>query len=406
MTLPPMVPLARVACDPTMAEASARPVNRSRITACDSISSCVTRAPRRRPAAGGGDAAQRVDAVDGHEGVGQGLLALAGADHEVGAPGDGASPAAERLDRLLDARRGDVGTAHAPASSAVDQTRSGVIGRWLTCLPMTRAIAFAMAPDVGTLGGSPTPFEPFGPAFGVSTSIQWIVDLRAVRDGHQLVVEQVRVALAAVGVDLGALGECLAEAHHDPAVHLAVGADLVDDLARVVRRGEPQHAHDAGLAVDLHVRRVRDQLRREEGRQAEIADAVRRDVGRAGLGHVARALAEVAACRSRPGRRSATDRSGEPLTRMTPSATSRSAGAASSWSAASVEQLLAHLGGGTDHGAAVVERRLRPGRAHVPRARVGVLVEDREVLRLHAEHLGGEDRQAHDGARARTPSHR
>ena len=50
MTFPPIVPLARVACDPTMAEASASPVKRSRTTACDSISSCVTRAPSRRPA--------------------------------------------------------------------------------------------------------------------------------------------------------------------------------------------------------------------------------------------------------------------------------------------------------------------------------------------------------------------
>jgi hypothetical protein len=44
----------------------------------------------------------------------------------------------------------------------------------VTRVPITFAIAFAIAPAVGTQGGSPTPFEPFGPAFGVSVSIQSI----------------------------------------------------------------------------------------------------------------------------------------------------------------------------------------------------------------------------------------
>ena len=48
------------------------------------------------------------------------------------------------------------------------------MGSWVTRLPITFAIAFAIAPAVGTQGGSPTPFEPFGPAFGVSVSIQSI----------------------------------------------------------------------------------------------------------------------------------------------------------------------------------------------------------------------------------------
>ena len=56
--------------------------------------------------------------------------------------------------------------------------------------------------------------------------------------------------------------------------------------------------------------------------------------------------------------------------------------------------------GRREHGAAVVERRLRPARAHVPRGRVGVLVEEREVLRPHAELLGDEQRQRHHGAGA------
>ena len=35
---------------------------------------------------------------------------------------------------------------------------------------MTLVIAFAIAAAVATHGGSPTPFEPFGPAFGVLVS--------------------------------------------------------------------------------------------------------------------------------------------------------------------------------------------------------------------------------------------
>ena len=72
----------------------------------------------------------------------------------------------------------------------------------------------------------------------------------------------------------------------------------------------------------------------------------------------------------------------------------------SSCSAASSSSRLAHLARRLDDGAAVVERRLRARRAHVPRAGVGVLVEDREVLGLHPEHLGREQRQAHHGAAA------
>ena len=57
-------------------------------------------------------------------------------------------------------------------TTPASQTRSGVIGSACTRAPITFAIAFATAPAVGTHGGSPTPFEPFGPAFGVSVSIQ------------------------------------------------------------------------------------------------------------------------------------------------------------------------------------------------------------------------------------------
>ena len=100
ITLPPMVPLARVACDPTMADASARPVKRSRTTGCDSSSSCVTSAPSRSPP----PAAEMPRSASmpwmRDERVGQRRLALPGADHEVGAAGDRAGAAGERLDGL------------------------------------------------------------------------------------------------------------------------------------------------------------------------------------------------------------------------------------------------------------------------------------------------------------------
>ncbi len=57
-------------------------------------------------------------------------------------------------------------------SSAAAQTRSGVIGICRTCVPSTLEIPFAIAPAVGTCGGSPTPFDPRGPAPSTGISIQ------------------------------------------------------------------------------------------------------------------------------------------------------------------------------------------------------------------------------------------
>ena len=48
ITLPPIVPFARVACEPTIADASASAVNRERTISLATIASCVTSAPRRR----------------------------------------------------------------------------------------------------------------------------------------------------------------------------------------------------------------------------------------------------------------------------------------------------------------------------------------------------------------------
>ena len=178
--------------------------------------------------------------------------------------------------------------------------------------------------------------------------------------------------------------------------------DLVDDRARVVRARDLEHPHDAGVAVELHAHRVAAELRRRPGVHAELADAVL-VVGLAG---------RPGACPSRvPSSSSppcavaassaiATRLSGEPLTWAWPSASSMSSGEASIWSAASCRSCSAICFGGGDDGAAVVDERLRAGRAHVPRAGVGVLVDEREVLGLHAELVGRQHRQRHDRAGA------
>ena len=72
------------------------------------------------------DLGERVDAVDRDEIGGQRCLAVAGADDEVGAAGDRASPGRHRSDGFVDGR-GD-GEAHDALPSLVIQTRSAVIG--------------------------------------------------------------------------------------------------------------------------------------------------------------------------------------------------------------------------------------------------------------------------------------
>src|SRR5918992_2132148 len=98
-------------------------------------------------------------------------LPLPRADHEVGAPGDGSSACGHGVQRLLDGGCGDVRRSHRAAWAAI-QMRSAVIGSSRTRAPITWAIAFAIAPGVGTVGGSPTPFDPRGPPFCAGVSIQ------------------------------------------------------------------------------------------------------------------------------------------------------------------------------------------------------------------------------------------
>ena len=126
ITLPPIVPWARVACEPTIADASARAVSRSRTTGWPAIS-CVARRARRgaAPSPIDVDAAQLGDAVDRDEAVRERRLALARADDEIGAAGD--RPGAGRRAPRPPRRR--VGRERTRSSRArASQTRSGVIG--------------------------------------------------------------------------------------------------------------------------------------------------------------------------------------------------------------------------------------------------------------------------------------
>src|SRR5436309_2578309 len=107
--------------------------------------------------------------MNGDEALRQQCLALTRADDEVCAAGNRPRTVGHRRHRLVDRGRRHVRARH---SVVISQTRSGVMGSARTRAPMTFATALAIAPAVGTHGGSPTPFEPFGPAFGVSVSIQ------------------------------------------------------------------------------------------------------------------------------------------------------------------------------------------------------------------------------------------
>ena len=75
---------------------------------------------------------------------------------EVGAAREhGGAVSREQLERLVDRSGPGVG-AHASASS----TRSRVSGSAFARRPVACANAFAIAAAVGTIGGSPRPFEP------------------------------------------------------------------------------------------------------------------------------------------------------------------------------------------------------------------------------------------------------
>src|SRR5438128_2592810 len=84
------------------------------------------------------------------------------------APPDAGSPA------LAEAGASGPPGSAAPSnpSRIARQTRSGVMGRRRTRAPVAAAIAFPIAPAVGTIGGSPTPFAPYGPPLAAGASMK------------------------------------------------------------------------------------------------------------------------------------------------------------------------------------------------------------------------------------------
>ena len=171
ITLPPIVPCARVAWEPTIAQASASAVKRARTSSFAAISRWLARAPRRRPPSPS-DSTPCSAAIRWIATMlsGSGDLPERAPTTRSVPPATGRAPAASAA-RASSTVRGAC-VKHAPLIAPASHTRSGVIGSLCTRAPITLAIAFATAPAVGTHGGSPTPFEPFGPAFGVSVSIQ------------------------------------------------------------------------------------------------------------------------------------------------------------------------------------------------------------------------------------------
>ena len=128
----------------------------------------VASAPSRSVPSRLAHAAELVEPVDRDEPLGQRRLALARADDEVGAAGDGAgarTPARAAPPRPRTRRRATRVTAapprRAPASSAAG-------GR---AFPSPARSRSRSRPASRTQGGSPIPFEPFGPpsSAGVST---------------------------------------------------------------------------------------------------------------------------------------------------------------------------------------------------------------------------------------------
>ena len=171
-----------------------------------------------------------------------------------------------------------------------------------TRAPITFAIAFAIAPGgrhARRLADALRPLRARVRRVGLDPRD---VDPRRVGRGHELVVGQVRVAVAAVLVELRALGQRLADPHHDAAVHLPVGADPVEDLPQSCAAATCSTRADAGLPVDPHAHGVRDQLRGVERLEPEPADAALG--GRLRAPRAARPRPCRGTCRRRRARRS------------------------------------------------------------------------------------------------------
>ena len=332
MTLPPIVPWTLVAWEPTIADASASAV---KPLADDAVGRDLLVRDERaeaQPPLRRSDAAQLLDPVDRDDGLRQRRLALTRADDEVGAAGDGTRAAGQRRERLVEAPGRDEGRhqlacsaaaapdplgrhrelAHARAHDLRDRvrnrSRSGHGRRLADALGALRAAVRGRRLDPGD------------------------VDARSVGCGHELVVEKVRVPLAAVLVEQGGLEERLPDAHDDAAEDLAVAPIRLMITPESCAAATWQHAHDARLAVDLDAGGVGEDLRLEEGLHPEPAEAALSLAGR-----VLRDGPEPLPRSGPPSPASSaisTARAGEPTTWTRPPTSSRSSRATSSFSAA------------------------------------------------------------------------
>ena len=258
--------------------------------------------------------------VDRHERLGQRRLALAGADHQVGAAGDGRAPPARRVPASASSmrRRPEVSVAahaSAPAPRPTPARASSAAGRPARRSPWRSRSR--SRPASARSAARRCPSSRFGPAVGASVLDQDDLDRRRVGHGLELVVEQVRVALAAVLAEERALEHRLPDAHHDAALDLALGADRVQDRAasRAPRRPRSTRTTPVSRSTLTRTAWVKNG-RRGERLASEPADAaggvdVRRRRRRAGA-------RPSSSGRRAPSRRASAigdRRSGEPLTR-------------------------------------------------------------------------------------------
>ncbi len=133
-------------------------------------------------------------------------------------------------------------------------TRSGVHGIWMSSTPRCRTastMALTTAGVEAMVPASPTPLVPS--VFVVDSEVVWsvtkLIVSAAVGSG---VVDEGAGDQGALVVVLGFLAQGLRDALHEPAVHLALDDQRVDDLADVVDAHVLAHLGRAGLGVDLH----------------------------------------------------------------------------------------------------------------------------------------------------------
>ena len=161
------------------------------------ISSCVTSAPRRSPPPE--PAIQRSPASRWIATMlfGEGRLALTRPDDQIGPACDGAGAAAESADRLLEGGGGDkppTSPVHPPVSRPTRARASSEAADWCPDHVRDGVRDRSRGRDTGRLAD---PLRAVGPGVRRFRLDPADVDLRGVGRGHELVVEQVRVALAA-----------------------------------------------------------------------------------------------------------------------------------------------------------------------------------------------------------------